>query len=138
MNTEKINLERITQNVPRVRSGVYILYVIDKEGFEKIKSELSGDDYFLHDASKYPSSKWLEIPSSKWQDDNKYVKVWLNANSYDKPDCPQSNASKILDAISPHKDEKYKFLDAVNLGTRLKIDENGNYTEKWYGVQNKN
>ena len=111
------DLEQRTADAPRVCAGMYLLYAMDKEGFERIKPELSGNDYFLHDASRYPHpTSWMPSP-------DKNVHVWMHF-SYDS----DSGASRILRRMSPDKTGVMKFLSAWNTGISLTMDVQGNYT----------
>ncbi|GEM_PF-2977634 len=116
-----LNLEDRTRDVPKVRAGMYLLYTIDKQGFEKIRQELSGDDFFLHDALRYPhQTSWM--PSAK-----ENVHVWMH---YYGPG-EQSGASKILGKMSPDRTGEMKFLNAWNTGISLEMDEQGRYTSAY-------
>lgn len=108
-------------NTPKVRAGMYLLYAMDKQGFEKIREELSGDDFFLHDSSKYPSTdSWM--PSEKSN-----VHIWMHFYGPGE----QSGASRILGKMSPDRTGEMEFLNAWNTGISLEMDGQGSYTSAY-------
>ena len=113
------NLEERAADAPRVKAGMYLLYAMDKNGFERIEPKLSGDDYFFHDSAKYPQ------PSLKsWMPDpERNVYVWMHFYPH-----RDSGAYEILDKLSPDKTGEMKFLRAWNTGVSLTMDEKGDYT----------
>ena len=112
------NLEEKITDKPRLITGMYLLYSLDRAGFEKIKTELSGNDYFFHNISLHPKPSW--IPSLE----NGNVHIWLHF--YPVLDHI-SGASKILDKMSPDRTGEMKFLKAFNTGISLTVDEKENY-----------
>ncbi len=120
MSNNKNNLEEKTASVLNVRAGNYILYAMDKIGFEQIKSALSGDDYFLHDLAKYPH------PVNWSPDSEKNIYVWMHY-SHEK----DSGASRILKQMSPDQTGEMKFLRAWNTGVDLIMDTKGKYASAY-------
>ena len=101
-----------------VRSGGYLLYKLDKEGFDKIRPQLSGDDHFLHDVSKYPHPKSFGTISDT------LVYVWMHYGG-------ESGSSNILGKMSPDRTGEMEFLQALNTGIRLDMDKSGGYTSSY-------
>ena len=124
MTDDTKNLEERTIDAPNVRPGRYLLYAMNKEGFEEIKPQLSGDDYFFHDAEKYPHPTGIWKPNPE-----KNVSVWMHF-SHDR----DSGAARILKRMSPDTIGRMKFLDAWNSGYMLTMDKEGNYTSI-YGAE---
>jgi len=120
------NGERRTADAPGVRAGMYLLYAIDKEGFENIKPELSGDDHFFHDEERYPHpTRWIDLDKLSLAGD-KEVHVWLHYDHYG-----ESGASRLLHKMSPDKTGEMKFLNAWNTGISLEMHINGMYTSRY-------
>ncbi len=101
--------------LPSYLPGTYILYSFDKAGFEKIQGQLSGDDWFFHDAAKYPNPSAESLLTG---DDR--VTVWMHYDHQQK-----SGASKILAKMSPDRTGEMKFLKGWT-SISLEMDESGN------------
>ncbi|MEK6940614.1 MAG: hypothetical protein AABW49_01820 [Nanoarchaeota archaeon] len=111
MRTQYQSLEQRTKDIPRVRAGMYLLYAMDKEGFEVITPELDGDDYFFHNGLYPTSTRWIPKTDTT-------VHVWMHFDH----SLGYSGASKILKKMLRDITGEMKFLKAWNMNASLIID----------------
>ena len=108
------NLEETARDASRtLRQGEYTLYVFNREGFERVVNDLSGDDWFYHNPEMHPNIGLM--PSG----DN-IAQVWLHSSPF------ESGAARLSNQILLDYSGAMGFLKTWRTGTRLRIGNQGN------------